>query len=370
VIQLSGGSRNDAGHGWEQLPAAKRWKRLLAINLAAVIISALLIVALYRLRQPYQIFLAFFYPMVCANIMGVLIAMSLIRFGRRMYLQPFPLNWALIGGAILAGTAAGSLAANLLFRAVGLLPANGFWASFWMVTQFATVIALIFGVTAFVYEIFRNTLAAAALELRTAQLEEERARKCALEAQLASLESHIRPHFLFNTLNTISSLIQDDPKLAESLLGKLAALLRFSLDANHERVSRLGSELKIVRQYLEIESARFGDRLRYEIEVPTELQSIEVPAFSVQTLVENAVKYAVANRLEGGSIRIAARAGNEAMCLEVRDDGPGFTTDAIRPGHGLDNLRSRLAALFGSEARLEIASEGGETAVRLWFPRI
>jgi signal transduction histidine kinase len=356
--------------GWEQLPPSKRWKRLLAINFAAVIISALLIVAIYHPRGPFHIFLTFFYPLVCANIMGGLIMMNLIRFGRRMYFQPFPLNWALIVGTILACTVAGSLAANLLFLALGLPPANGFWASFWLVTQFATTIALIFGVTGFVYEIFRTTLAVATLEVRTAQLEEERARKLALEAQLASLESHIRPHFLFNTLNTISSLIQDDPKLAESLLGKLAALLRFSLDSKQERVSPFASEMKIVSHYLEIESARFGDRLRYEIDVSPEMQSAEVPAFSLQTLVENSVKHAVANRLEGGSIRIAACAGNGMICLEVCDDGPGFTTDAIRPGHGLDNLQSRLAALFGSEAKLEITSDGGQTAVRIRFPQI
>src|SRR5438105_15915654 len=79
--------------GWEGLPSSKRWLRLLAINFAAVAISALLIIALYRLRQPYHIFLAFFYPLVCANIMGALITTFLIRFGRRMYFQHFPLNW-------------------------------------------------------------------------------------------------------------------------------------------------------------------------------------------------------------------------------------------------------------------------------------
>jgi len=356
--------------GWEQLPSSERWKRLLAINLVAVIISALLIITLYRPRQPFHIFLAFFYPMVCANIMGGLISMSLIRFGRRMYFQSFPLNWALIVVTILACTVAGSLAANLLFLVLGLPPAKGFWASFWLVTEFAAVIALIFGITGFVYEIFRTTLAAATVELRAAQLEEERARKCALEAQLASLESHIRPHFLFNTLNTISSLIQDDPKLAESLVGKLAALLRFSLDSNQQKVSRLGSEMELVRQYLEIESARLGDRLRYEIDVPQEMESTGVPAFSLQTLVENSIKHAVANRLQGGAIRIASRAENGVVFLEVCDNGPGFSTDAIRPGHGLHNLQGRLAALFGSEAKLEIARENQHTAARLRFPQI
>jgi sensor histidine kinase YesM len=356
--------------GWEQLSASKRWKRLLAINLLAAIISALLIIALYRLRQPFPIFLAFFYPMVCANIMGGLISMSLIRFGRRMYFQPFPLNWTLIVATILACTVVGSLVANLLFLAFGLRLANSFWASFWLVTEFATVIALIFGITSFVYEIFRTTLAVATVELRTAQLEEVRARQCALEAQLASLESHIRPHFLFNTLNTISSLIQDDPKLAESLVVKLAALLRFSLDSHQQKVSRLGSEMELVSQYLDIESARLGDRLHYEIDVSPEMESTAVPAFSVQKLVENSVKYAVANRLEGGAIRIACHAENGVVFLEVCDNGPGFTAGAIRPGHGLHNLQGRLAALFGSEAKLEIASESLHTMVRLQFPQI
>jgi len=187
-------------------------------------------------------------------------------------------------------------------------------------------------------------------------------------AQLAALKNQLQPHFLFNTLNTISSLIQDDPKLAESLLGKLAALLRFSLDSNQQRVSPLGREMKIVRDYLEIERARFGDRLRYEIAVPPEMESAEAPAFSLQTLVENSVKHAVANRIEGGTIRVRARAGSGEICLEVCDDGPGFTADAIRTGHGLHNLQSRLEALFGSEARLEISNEAGQTAVRLRFP--
>src|SRR5262249_35114919 len=93
--------------GWERLPSSKRWNRLRAFNLAVVVISALLIIALSRLQQPYQIFLAFFYPLVCANIMGALITTTLVRFGRRMYFQPFPLNWLLIAGAILACTLAG-----------------------------------------------------------------------------------------------------------------------------------------------------------------------------------------------------------------------------------------------------------------------
>jgi len=206
-------------------------------------------------------------------------------------------------------------------------------------------------------------------ELQARQLREERARKLAVQAQLASLESHVRPHFLFNALNTISSLIPEDPKLAETLLGKLAAILRLSLDSNQQSLAPLEKELKLVGDYLEIERARFGGRLRFEIDVPAHLHSAEIPALSLQTLVENSVKYAVAAHLDGANIRVSARSQNGILRLEVSDDGPGFTPQAIRPGHGLANLEGRMAALFGGAARLEIDRIDGFTAVRLSLPR-
>jgi len=178
----------------------------------------------------------------------------------------------------------------------------------------------------------------------------------------------VRPHFLFNTLNTISSLIPEDPQRAESLVGKLAGLLRFSLDSTQERVSSLERELKVVGDYLEIERARFGDRLRCQIDVPAELRSIEIPALALQTLVENSVKYAVASRSNGAEIRLTARPLAECVRVEVSDDGPGFTEACIRPGHGLDNVQRRLAALFGSAATMEIIKSGDFTSVSLSLP--
>src|SRR5262249_8293100 len=153
------------------------------------------------------------------------------------------------------------------------------------------VISLMFGLSVYFYEGIRS-------ELEQKQLEEERARKLAAEAQLSSLAAQVHPHFLFNTLNSISSLIPEDPKQAEDMVGKLAALLRFSLDANRQRLVPLRQELKIVADYLKIEKARFGKRLRYSIEAPSELEALEVPPLSLQTLVENSVKFAVAPRRE------------------------------------------------------------------------
>jgi LytS/YehU family sensor histidine kinase len=207
------------------------------------------------------------------------------------------------------------------------------------------------------------------LELRTKELAEERARKIATEAQLRSLESRIQPHFLLNTLNSISSLIREDPARAERMVERLAALLRFSLDANRANVIPLSRELKIVRDYLEIEKARFGERLRYSIDAPQETSDLEVPPMAVQTLVENSVKHGVAPRREGGAIRIQARLCDQRLVLEISDDGPGFDQDALQSGHGLDLLQGRLAVLFGEQARLAIRRSDGHSVVSVSLPQ-
>jgi LytS/YehU family sensor histidine kinase len=214
----------------------------------------------------------------------------------------------------------------------------------------------------------RYKLQAATLELRTKQMERERAYKLLAEAQLSSLESRIHPHFLFNTLNSIAALIPRDPQLAEDTVGKLASLLRFSLNANHNGLVPLSQELKIVRDYLEIEKTRFGSRLNYEITVPEALQDIKVPPLALQSLVENSVKHAVSERAQGARIRIVGSSSSGRIVLEVIDDGPGFSLEAITPEHGLGNLIGRLELLFGAEGRLEVTHENGQTSVRLSFP--
>jgi len=178
----------------------------------------------------------------------------------------------------------------------------------------------------------------------------------------------VRPHFLFNALNSAIALIPDDPQRAENLLVRLAGLLRFSLDTAAAMVS-LGDELGVVVDYLEIERVRFGDRLRYEIDVPDELRGAQVPAFAVQTVVENSVKYAVSTRKEGARITVRGRRAAGRLRLDITDDGPGFTGDIWQPGHGLDALRARLEALYGPAARLIAPVDvGGGAGVAIELP--
>lgn len=347
----------------------KLWKRILALNLSVGIAAGLLIVALNRTDRAH-ILTRLAYSLATAFFVATPIVWLFSRLGMRMYRLRVPLNWAVIGVSILTCTAAGNLLLGLCYLGLGLVAPHDFWSVFWARVQGSAVVAAIVSIGAIGYHILHSELEATTLELQSRQLEQERASKLAVEAQLASLESHIRPHFLFNTLNAISALIPEDPKMAESLVGKLATLLRLSLDSNQERVGSLERELRIVNDYLEIERARYGDRLRYQIHIPPELHFAEIPTLAVQTLVENSVKHAVASRFQGAEIRLAAYACGESMFVEVSDDGPGFTAASIRSGHGLDNLQRRLAALFGSEGTLEISKTGDFTAVSLRLPLI
>jgi LytS/YehU family sensor histidine kinase len=228
---------------------------------------------------------------------------------------------------------------------------------------------LALGIGMSVYEAQRSRVEALTLELRTRELEHERERKSALEARLSSLESRLHPHFLFNTLNAIAELIHENPDRAERTVERLAALLRASLDATEHGLVPLSRELELVSDYLEIEKARLGDRLIYAVAVAPALARCRVPPLAVQMLVENSIKHAIAPRPAGGRLRVDAAAEDGRLVVGVWDDGPGFSADTIQPGHGLENLQSRLAARFGDAGVLNVAREHGGTRVSIVIPR-
>jgi LytS/YehU family sensor histidine kinase len=259
----------------------------------------------------------------------------------------------------------GCLLAGLVELLLGLTSPDRYWPEFRGRLPFSAVITLTFGLSMYFYYVLRSKLEHAHLELRTRQMEEERARKLAAEARLASLEARIHPHFLFNTLNSIAALIPQDPKSAEAMVTRLASLLRFSLNAHRSRLVPLGQELAMVRHYLELEQVRFGTRLRYSLQVPEALENVGVPPLAVQSLVENSVKHVIANSPSGGDISVRATVDNGLVHLEVTDSGPGFALEAIPSGHGIHNLTDRLALVYGSRASLEV----DRATVRLRVPR-
>ncbi|WP_159397851.1 sensor histidine kinase [Sorangium cellulosum] len=190
-------------------------------------------------------------------------------------------------------------------------------------------------------------------------------RLAAQDARLRLLQARTNPHFLYNSLNSVMSLIPTDPELAEETLGRLAALFRYALESSTRLAVPLVDEVACANDYLSIETIRFRERLRYSVDVDPSLRAIQVPPMLLQPLVENAVKHGIGGRVRGGSVTVRAELAGEDLLLSVLDDGPG-PTPAIRPGTGtsLADLRERLRLLYGEDGRLvaEPAPEGGFVA--------
>jgi sensor histidine kinase YesM len=342
---------------------------LSVLGISAGVAVVLMLIFPFYSKTPGRIAYIFIIGMIYGTSIGSVMTLFFNRFGDRIAKQAFPMDWIAMIVSIVALSAVGCLLAGFILAVIGIFEWQYYWHTFSRDMRFSWAIAIVIGVSISLYERLREKLEAANVQLQEKKLAAERAHKLAVEARLSSLESRIHPHFLFNTLNSISSLIQEDPQQAERLVERLAALLRFSLDSNHRSTVALRQEIKITRDYLEIERARIGDRLRYSIDIPSALESIEVPPLSVQTLVENSLKYAVSPRREGGEIRLSARVASDRVFIEVIDDGPGFSSVALTAGHGLDNLHARLAVLFDNEAALDIARRDERTVVTITLPQ-
>jgi two-component system LytT family sensor kinase len=204
------------------------------------------------------------------------------------------------------------------------------------------------------------------VRLREVQLAEHRT--ALVQAQLQNLRSQLQPHFLFNTLNVIASLMHYDVPAADRMLNRLGDLLRLSLRDTDKRLVRLEQEVALVEAYLDIERIRFERRLDVCWAIPAELRGSSIPPFILQPLVENAIKYGIAPRTAGGSVTIRAYAEADALLIEVEDDAPEGQARQPGFGIGLSNTRSRLEALYGAGKWLELVRAGAGTIARIRLP--
>lgn len=190
----------------------------------------------------------------------------------------------------------------------------------------------------------------------------------ARDAELTSLKAQLRPHFLFNTLNSIYSLIESRPDQAQEMVALLGDLLRQTLESSEDTVVPLRSELQIIETYLGIEKVRLGHRLQVRIEVPSDVAELLVPPLILQPLVENAVKHGIAASAAGGSVEVGAARVGDVLDLVVRDTGRGLERGREVEGRGLEITRRRLEAMYGDAASLSLengARSGCEVRVRL-----
>jgi two-component system, LytTR family, sensor kinase len=203
-------------------------------------------------------------------------------------------------------------------------------------------------------------------KLKAAQLETR-----LVEARLKTLEAELHPHFLFNTLHAISTLVHRDPENADRMISRLSDLLRITFDRSGEPKVSLKEETEFLQKYLDIEQTRFQDRLTVSMKVDPEAFDGEVPRMILQPIVENAIKHGIAGRNGGDHVQITAGKEGERLWMQVRDNGGGLqirTLKALRTGVGLSNTRARLDCLYGRHYRLEFSDRNGGLSVLIEIP--
>jgi signal transduction histidine kinase len=249
---------------------------------------------------------------------------------------------------------------------VGIGFANWLGDTGWLVSIAATslIISLVIGSVLFV----RERQASAQAALQEARAHAERVQREALAANLRALQAQIEPHFLFNTLANVSSLVDREPATAKRMLDRFNGFLRASLAATRSDTTTLGAERELIAAYLDVLQVRMGPRLQYRVEVSDDVVDFRIAPMLLQPVVENAIRHGIEPKVEGGRIEFEARREAGAVVVEVSDTGVGFA-QTTRGGVGLTNLRDRLRGLYGESATLSIGENApGGTRVTIRIP--
>jgi len=305
---------------------------LLWINVAVAIVVFIQVVV-NQITSARQLLYTLGYSLVFANLTGVLATLVIGKLVARVQVRKVPLL-PILFLSIMVFVPVGCLLAQTLLIVIGAVVPRHFWSEYFHTLRVALPLAAVFGLGALVHAMSRERVRVAEEKLHEKEAAEERAQKLAAEARLSSLESRIHPHFLFNALNSISSLIVVNPALAEQTVGRLAALLRASLDTRNQPLIPLRQELAIVESYIDVEKVRFGQKLRGYVKVPVELQNTQVPPMSVQSLVENAVKHGITPCSGGGEILVTARRRMAACASRFVTPGRDSTWQQFAPVAG------------------------------------
>ncbi len=262
----------------------------------------------------------------------------------------------LILGVIVVAFLAQSFIHLLIYY---LLPLNNIaafsWVNFVGYVGSVTIVMASWATLYFAYHFIQRN--------RRSEIEKLELTTALQEAELAILKNQINPHFLFNALNNIRSLILSDPEKARSMVTHISELLRYSIQFNAAEKVTLGQEVAIVKDYLQLESIQFNDRLTYAFEIDDSSLEIKIPPMAIQLLVENAIKHGVSQMTTGGNILIRSVLENDHLRIEVCNNGQ-LKEKSKREGIGLKNLIERLKILFGhfAELKVENSSENTVTA--------
>lgn len=220
-------------------------------------------------------------------------------------------------------------------------------------------LAVIFGLAFLTWLTVREKLDESVKRLAEKEVQEQTLLRLKTEAELEALRARVNPHFLFNTLNSIASLIPVDPERAEAMVQRMSNLFRYILASSDRGLVPLSEELDIVEEYLEIEKVRLGERLAYNIERGEGIDGVEIPGVLLQPLVENAVKYGIVPLARGGEVKVRCRRNGDSCMIEVSDNGEGFDEKTAAEGFGIGGVRQRLELNYPGAHQFDISTDGG-----------
>ncbi len=182
--------------------------------------------------------------------------------------------------------------------------------------------------------------------------------------ELKTLKAQLNPHFMFNAMNSIRALIEEDPQNAKDAITKLSNLMRYTLRIERTETVPLAEELKTIQDYLDLEKIRFEERLNYKIKSTTDADRVEIPPMMVQTLVENGIKHGISQITKGGELQIDAKVVDSNLMIEIRNSGK-FDEEALKnsQGFGVSNTKHRLSLLYGESASLSLTNENSNTVI-------
>jgi histidine kinase len=299
--------------------------------------------------------------LLCVDALGFGLSDGLRNYVRRHQWRALPIRqliWRVIAAAFVCGIPLGILTQ---FTDVALLQdPNEFLEGmssalrFQLALPVAIALEIVNWSAVFLTWLTLYFTAVAVREYRSAQLIRSEIGRALHLAELRLLKSQLNPHFLFNALNTVRSLIADNPARAQNAVTHLANTLRYTLSPRQDELVTLSQEMDIVADYLELESMRFEDRLRIEKQIPADAAGVRIPVMLLQTLVENAIKHGIAELPQGGLLRISAAVHGNLFNLEVENSRPAAGTRAAHESVGLRNARDRLRLLFGERASLDL----------------
>ncbi len=281
--------------------------------------------------------------------------------------RAIPLGKVGIGGVLAAQAGSGLLASTALVG-VGWVAGPYLGAPVARLFHQGVVLVLVFAFFLYSLMVVLHYLFLALETSTKAEAAALEARILAREAELQSLRTQLDPHFLFNCLNSISALVTTDPKQAREMCGRLALFFRRTLDLGAQELVPLSAEVELARDYLAIEEARFGDRLRYELKVGPGASDRWMPPLILQPLLENAVRHGIGHLLEGGEIGVEVSWQREGLILRVENPCDPDRPRSRGAGVGLANVRQRLQAIYGAKSKVRVRDGGDRFEVVVRVP--